>query len=158
MLWPGSQASWYLITRITKRSEVLFNKQPSIRVDKMNNKATVRRLAVRFSSVIMSVVMALITTSAIADSVEDMCKKSSDICACAARQLKTEVGDDDYRLYEAIGSAYIANQTAGMSMGDAWDAAVKAESNQRGSGFSETLSKTNAIGKAHRKAMKACAE
>ena len=124
----------------------------------MNSKTTVRRLAVKFSSVSMSVVMALLTTSAIADSVEDMCKKSSEICACAAGQLKSDVGDDDYGLYEAVGSAYIANQAAGMSMGDAWDAAVKAESNQRGSGFTETLGKTNAIGKAHRKAIKACAK
>ena len=124
----------------------------------MNSKTNVRRLAVKFNSVSMIVVMALVTTSAIADSVKDMCKKSSEICACAARQLKSDVGADDYRLYEAVGSAYIANQTEGMNMGDAWDAAVKAESNQRGSGFSETLSKTNAIGKTHRKAMRACAE
>ncbi|NNJ98601.1 MAG: hypothetical protein HKP12_15745 [Gammaproteobacteria bacterium] len=123
----------------------------------MNSKATLR-LALKFNSVSMSVVLASIASAAIADSVEDMCKKSSEICSCAARQLKSDVGDADYGLYEAVGSAYIASQATGMSMGDAWDAAVKAESNQRGSGFGETLSKTNAIGKAHRKAIRACAE
>ena len=44
-----------------------------------------------------------------------------------------------------------------MKMGDAWDAAVDAESGPRGLAFSEALAKTNAIGKAHRKAIKACA-
>ena len=124
----------------------------------MSTKASVRRLAVKLSSVTIVAGVALITGSAIADSVEDMCRKSSEICACAAKQLKSEVGEGDYGLYEAVGTAYLANQTAGMSLGDAWDAAVKAVANQRGSGFVATLSKTNAIGKTHRKAMKACAE
>jgi hypothetical protein len=124
----------------------------------MSSKASVRRLAVKLNLVVIAVGVALITGNASADSVEDMCSKSSEICACAAKQLKSEVGEGDYGLYEAVGTAYLANQTAGMSLGDAWDAAVKVVSNQRGSGFVETLSKTNAIGKTHRKAIKACAE
>jgi hypothetical protein len=94
--------------------------------------------------------------SARADSVEDMCSDSDKICACAASQLKSEVGDDDYNLYQAIGAAYIANQAQGMGMGDAWDAAVKAEANKRGSGFTKILSRTNSIGNAHRKAIESC--
>ena len=124
----------------------------------MRSKASVRRLAVKLNSVTIVFGAALITGSAIADSVEDMCSKSSETCACAAKQLKSEVGENDYGLYEAVGIAYIANQSAGMGLGDAWDAAVKAVSNERGSGFVATLSKTNAIGKTHRKAIKACAE
>lgn len=96
------------------------------------------------------------TVSAKADSVRDMCSDSDKICACAASQLKSEVGDDDYSLYEAIGAAYIANQAKGLAMGDAWDAAVKAEANKHGSSFIKTLSKTNSIGNAHRKAIKSC--
>ena len=86
-----------------------------------------------------------------------MCSKSDKICACAASQLKNEVGADDYALYEAIGADYIANQSKGMGMGDAWDAAVKVEATKRGSSSTKILSKTNAIGKAHRKAIKTCA-
>ncbi len=95
-------------------------------------------------------------SGAMADSVEDMCSDSDTICTCAARQLKSGIGDDDYGLYEAIGAAYIANKSAGMNMGDAWDTAVKAESKQRGASFVDTLSRTNAIGNTHRKAIKAC--
>ena len=63
--------------------------------------------------------------SAIADSVVDMCSKSDKICACAADLLKSEVGDDDYALYETIGAAYIANQAKGMNRGDAWESNCK---------------------------------
>ncbi|MEA1888701.1 MAG: hypothetical protein U9N50_02815 [Pseudomonadota bacterium] len=94
--------------------------------------------------------------NAMADSVKDMCSDSDKICACAASKLKSEVGDDDYSLYEAIGAAYIANQAKGMGMGDAWDAAVKAEANKHGSSFAKTLKKTNSIGNVHRKAIKTC--
>jgi hypothetical protein len=104
-----------------------------------------------------AVVMIISSSSANADSVEDMCKESTEICACSAKQLQSEVGENDYALYEAVGAAYLANQASGMKMGDAWDAAVDAESGPRGLGFSEALTKTNAIGKAHRKAIKACA-
>jgi len=41
-----------------------------------------------------------------ADSVKDMCSDLDKICACAASQLKSEVGDNDYDLYEAIGNAH----------------------------------------------------
>jgi hypothetical protein len=95
-------------------------------------------------------------SSAMADSVEDMCTDSDKICACAAKQLKSEVGADDYGLYETIGAAYIANKAKGMALGDAWDAAVKAEAGKRGDGFTKTLTKTNSIGSTHRKAIKAC--
>lgn len=96
-------------------------------------------------------------SSVMADSVEDMCSGSDKNCTCAAKQLKSDVGDDDYGLYETIGAAYIANKSAGMEMGDAWDAAVKAESKKRGASFVDTLNRTNAIGNTHRKAIKACA-
>jgi len=120
-------------------------------------KANVYRQIEGFISASVGVVMIIIAGSANADPVEGMCKESSEICACSAKQLKSEIGGDDYELYEAVGAAYIANQASGMNMGDAWDDAVEAESGPRGMGFSEALAKTNAIGKAHRKAIKACA-
>ena len=94
--------------------------------------------------------------SASADSVVDMCSKSDKICACAASQLKQDVGADDYALYEAIGADYITNQAKGMDMGSAWDAAVKVEATKRGSTSTKILSKTNSIGRAHNKAIKSC--
>ena len=96
--------------------------------------------------------------SANADSVVDMCSKSDKICACAASQLKEEVGTDDYALYEAIGADYIANQAKGMNRGDAWDAAVKVEASKRDSTSTKILSKTNSIGRAHSKAIKSCSK
>ena len=126
----------------------------------MNTKAAGYSRVLRAISLPSAVAMTaslLTIDSATADSVEDMCLHSDEICVCAARQLKTEVGNDNYDLYEAIGLAYIANKTNGMNRGDAWDAAVKAESNKRGTGFAKTLNQTNAIGKAHRKAINSCA-
>ena len=87
-----------------------------------------------------------------------MCSKSEKICSCASSKLKAEVGDKDYGLYQAVGDAYIANKGKGMGPGDAWDAAVKAEANKRGSNFTRTLSKTNKLGNLHRKAIKTCVD
>ena len=106
--------------------------------------------------ILFTVVAVFSISSAMADSVEDMCSGSDKVCACAASKLKSEIGDDDYGLYEAIGTAYIANKAKGMGLGDAWDAAVKAEASKRGDGFTKTLSKTNSIGSAHSKAIKSC--
>ncbi len=105
---------------------------------------------------IILVISIFCINSAIADSVVDMCSKSDKICACAADLLKSQVGDDDYVLYETIGVAYIANQAKGMKRGDAWDAAVKVEATKRGSTSTKILSKTNSIGRAHNKAIKSC--
>jgi len=101
-------------------------------------------------------ISALFYSCAMADSVKEMCGDSDKNCTCAATKLRSEVGDDDYALYETIGAAYIDNQTKGMAMGDAWDAAVKAEAGKRGSTFTNILSKTNTIGNAHRKAISSC--
>lgn len=107
---------------------------------------------------ILLVISLICTNSAIADSVVDMCSKSDKICACAASQLKEDVGADDYTLYEAIGADYIANQAKGMDRGSAWDAAVKVEATKRGSTSTKILSKTNSIGRAHNKAIKSCSK
>ena len=107
---------------------------------------------------ILLIISIFCINSAIADSVVDMCSKSDKICACAASQLKEDVGTDDYALYEAIGADYIANQAKGMDMGSAWDAAVKVEATKRGSTSTKILSKTNSIGRAHSKTIKSCSK
>ncbi|HEC27855.1 MAG TPA: hypothetical protein ENI67_10705 [Gammaproteobacteria bacterium] len=96
------------------------------------------------------------TSSALADSVKDMCLGPDKVCTCAASKLKSEIGDEDYVLYEAIGTSYIANKSKGMSMEDAWDAAVKAEASKRGAGFIKTLNKTNSFGSELNNAIISC--
>lgn len=127
----------------------------------MNITANFHRCASK-SIVLAAVVVAAITTadSAVADAVDGMCIDSNElekVCACASKQLRESVGEEEYALYEAVGAAYMANQASGMGMGDAWDAAVKAESSRQGKDPIKILSKTNALGQAHNKAMKQCA-
>lgn len=105
---------------------------------------------------IFLVITIISINSAIADSVVEMCSKSDQVCACAASQLKEDVGADDYALYEAIGANYIANQAKGMDRGSAWDAAVKVEATKRGSTSTKILSKTNTVGRVHSKTIKSC--
>lgn len=95
-------------------------------------------------------------SSAMADSVKDMCLGPDKVCSCAASKLKSEISEKDYALYEAIGTSYLANKTKGMSMEGAWDAAVKAEASKLGAGYIETLSKTNSFGSALNDATIAC--
>ena len=109
------------------------------------------------SSVPLSMAIVLVVTPATADSVEAMCKASKEVCACVADRLKSAVGDEDYALYEAVGTDYAANKAKGMDMADAWDAAVRVAAGKRGESFVTMLTKTNAIGKTHRDAMKDCA-
>ncbi len=97
-------------------------------------------------------------SSAMADSVKDMCLGPEKVCSCAAGKLKSEIGDTNYTLYEAIGAGYIANKLKGMSMENAWDAAVKAEANKRGSTYIKMLTKTNSYGSALNDATTKCAE
>jgi hypothetical protein len=103
-------------------------------------------------------VLAIVPPASVAatDSVVSMCKKTDDVCKCAAGKLKAEIGSDKYALYEAVGAEYLKNKSGGMGMGDAWDAAVKSVSQKRGAGFVTTMNETNEIGKAHRKAIKSC--
>ena len=105
---------------------------------------------------LITVLALFFSYSAMADSVVDMCRDSDKICACASDLLKSDIGDDDYALYETIGAAYMANQAKGMNMGDAWDAAVKVEATSRGTTSTKILNKTNSIGRAHNNAIKAC--
>jgi len=91
-----------------------------------------------------------------ADAVHDMCADPDKVCKCAASQLKAEVGEQDYVLYEAISAAYLSNKNGGMNMVEAWDAAIKAESERQTKSFVDTLKRTNKIGSTHREAITTC--
>jgi hypothetical protein len=92
----------------------------------------------------------------LADSVTAMCSKSEDVCSCATKQLRSSVSDEDYKTYENVGASYLAHKAEGIGMADAWDAAVKEEAGKQGKAFSALMKETNALGKAHRKAIKEC--
>lgn len=77
-------------------------------------------------------------------------------CTCASEKLTAEVGAKDAKLYDAVGTRYLANKEAGQGMGDAWDVAVAETAAEAGLGRTALLSRMNAIGKAHRAAIKGC--
>ena len=96
---------------------------------------------------------------ATADSVEAMClkmNKSEQVCQCAVEQLKEQLGDEDYVLYEGIGADYTVNLGEGMARSDAWDAAVKKEAANLGVTFITLLKRTNTMGAVHNKVIKGC--
>jgi len=108
---------------------------------------------------VIAAMVALGTTPAMADSVQDTClnmNKSEQVCQCAVEQLKEQLGDKDYVLYEGIGADYTANLGEGMARSDAWDAAVKKEAANLGVTFITLLKRTNTMGAAHGKAIKDC--
>jgi len=92
----------------------------------------------------------------------DICQQQQDIeysvCQCIEDQLATDLGDDDFALYTRVNAAYLSNLDAdeNMSLGDAWDAAIRAEAKVIGSGFSALLERTNAMGQAYRKISQGC--
>ena len=108
---------------------------------------------------VIAAMAALGTAPAIADSVEAMClkmNKSEQACQCAVEQLKAQLGDEDYVLYEGIGVDYTANLGKGMARSDAWDDAVKKEAANLGVTFITLLKRTNTMGVAHNKVIKDC--
>ncbi len=122
----------------------------------MQIRKNTRCLLRRISAATWIALLGLFANNAFADAVHDMCADPDRVCRCAASQLRAEVGDQDYALYEAISSAYLSNKNTGMNMVEAWDAAVKAESERQTNSFVDTLNRSNKIGRAHRKAIAAC--
>ena len=93
------------------------------------------------------------------DAVTGMCldmRRTPAECDCASDQLRRAAGDEAYSLYDQVGARYRASLEQGVAMSDAWDSAVKAAAEARGTSFVVTLNETNKLGRAHRKAMKAC--
>jgi hypothetical protein len=119
----------------------------------------VRRIIMQLR--VIAAISALVTAPAMADSVENMClnmHKSEQVCQCAIEQLKTQLGDEDYDLYEGIGADYTANLDTGMARSDAWDGAVKKEAANLGVTYITLLKRTNTMGAAHNKAIKDCSD
>lgn len=110
-------------------------------------------------SLIIAIAVGIFSGTAFADAVHGMCSdrdNTDKVCACAATQLKTEVSDEDYALYQTIAADWLKNQSDGMDHVKAWDIAIKVESDRRGVSSTDTLSKTNKIGRTHGKAIKTC--
>ena len=63
------------------------------------------------------------------DAVTEMCMEldSEMVCNCASEALRTKVGKEDYAIYEAIGSDYLARLEAGEGRVDAWTEASRTE-------------------------------
>ncbi len=92
------------------------------------------------------------------DPVIGMCAgiATPDACECAAEALREQTDEADYTLYETIGGHFLTRVAKGEPHGDAWSAAVEDVSAGSGMTSTETMTKTNEIGKAHRAAIKSC--
>lgn len=77
-------------------------------------------------------------------------------CNCSNEKLALKVTPEQFELYNEVGVEYRKLQQQGMDRVDAWDAAVKKSAKKRGVGTTAILKDTNAVGRAHRDAMKAC--
>lgn len=113
----------------------------------------------RLRLVLLFLLVACCRAAVAADSVVGMCtdmRRAEDLCVCAAQKLKQETGDDAYALYEEVGKEYREALGYGVARADSWDAAVRAAAERRGASFAVTLTETNRLGAAHRKAMQGC--
>ncbi len=77
-------------------------------------------------------------------------------CACASDALLAEIGPENFGLYDAIGSDYVARMARGEGRVAAWDAASAAVAAEAGVAPHTLMSRTNEIGRAHRTAIEAC--
>ncbi|KAA9131530.1 hypothetical protein F3N42_09440 [Marinihelvus fidelis] len=115
----------------------------------------------RKRTLLMPATMVLMMATAHAeegDGVTAMCldRYDADACACASKALRGEVSAEDFELYDAIGADYMERLEAGEDMSAAWSAASDTQAERLGVKTSGLLKRTNAIGRAHRAAIKAC--
>jgi len=92
------------------------------------------------------------------DSVLGMCAGigTPEACACAADALRSEVGEEDYALYEGIGADYLARMAGGAGRASAWTGAVETAAARIGQSRTDLMTRTNEIGSAHSAAIKGC--
>ncbi|MCI2395577.1 hypothetical protein [Aliiroseovarius sediminis] len=81
---------------------------------------------------------------------------SETVCDCASEALRTQIGNEDYAIYEAIGADYLARMETGESRIDAWTEASRTEAAKLGISSVVLLGRTNEIGNTHRAAIKEC--
>lgn len=90
-----------------------------------------------------------------------MCMDTKDadaaVCDCATEALADSASKEDRGLYDRIGTLYLAKMEEGASRGAAWTEALDEVAAENGIGSTGLLTRMNAVGKAHRAAMKSCA-
>jgi hypothetical protein len=93
------------------------------------------------------------------DGVAAMCAELAppEVCDCASADLLGQIGADDFALYDAIGTDYLARMADGVDRGDAWTAASAVVAADAGLSPRQLMDRTNDIGRAHRDAIDACA-
>jgi hypothetical protein len=91
------------------------------------------------------------------DGVQVLCVASfpEDACTCATKALAGAIDAADFALYDAIGLAFRDEYAARADYVAAWDAASASVGQAMGVSGSLT-SRTNAIGRTHRDAVRAC--
>ena len=107
----------------------------------------------------MLTILSIIPAAALAeDAITAMCTERDDegVCSCASTALLSQIGQEDYALYEAIGEDYLARMASGESRVDAWMAASRTAATNRGISSVVLMGRTNEIGKTHRTAIKEC--
>jgi hypothetical protein len=87
-----------------------------------------------------------------------MCLALSDeaACSCATERLRQDVGAEDFAVYDTIGVDYTSRRAGGEAMADAWEAASGTVAAEIGLSTSELRQRTNAVGRAHRDAIRGC--
>jgi hypothetical protein len=119
---------------------------------------TIRIAGARKGALILAAALCLSALAVRAqDGVQALCVASfpEDACTCATAALAEEIDAADYELYDAIGLAFRDEYAAGAEYVAAWDAAAATVMQEMGAGGSLT-GRTNAIGRAHRDAVRAC--
>lgn len=103
---------------------------------------------------------ALVASPAAADPIWDMCMKPGNLgperCDCVVSGLDAELGPADRGLYAAVAARYLDGLSGGLARAAAWDAAVAAEAQARGTTYPALLGTTNAIGNTHGEIARRC--
>lgn len=112
----------------------------------------------RETAFILLIACSIPTASLADDSVMAMCVEldSEEVCDCASEALRTQIGREDYAIYEAIGTDYLARLEAGEGRIDAWTEASRTEAASLGISAVTLMGRTNEIGNTHRAAIKEC--
>ena len=110
--------------------------------------------------IVTAALTALAATQAAADPIRDMCMKPGtygpELCDCVVTGLDAELSPADRALYAAVAQGYLDGLGRGLARPDAWDAAVQAEAQRRGTAYPSLLGATNAIGRTHREIERRC--
>ena len=103
---------------------------------------------------------ALVSTPAAADPIYDICMKPGthgpELCDCVVSGLDRALSSADRALYAAVAAGYLDGLASGLGRAAAWDAAVQAEAERRGTSYPALLGATNAIGETQREIQQRC--